>query len=381
MDIVYFDNSATTKPHIEVIEEAALCLHKYYANPSSAHRLGVEAEKKMKTAREKVAGFIGAKASEVVFTSGGSEANNLAIAGVVSKGDHIIASAIEHPSVHKFVQQLEAEGVEATWLSVDSRGIIDLAQLETSIRDNTKLVTIMHVNNEVGVIQPIADVCRIVRAKSRKARIHIDAVQSAGKLPINVKKLDVDLLSLSGHKIHGPKGIGALYIKAGVKLKPLIVGGGQEGDIRSGTENLPFISAYGVACEMASKNMESKLKHVAELKRSFIAGLQEISGVLVNSPLDDCYVPHILNVSFENVRGEVLLHALEDYNIFISTGSACSAKKASARNHVLPAMGLLESQILGAVRFSFSYTNTMEEVQYTLEALKKALPFLRRINK
>ncbi|MCX7885000.1 MAG: cysteine desulfurase [Caloramator sp.] len=379
--MIYFDNSATTKPHREVIEEVVLCMEKYFGNPSSAHNLGVEAEKRMKAARENVAKLINATAGEIIFTSGGSESNNTAIKGILKKGDHVISSKIEHPSVLKTLKDIEKEGIEVTYLNVDDNGIIDINQLENSIKENTRLVTIMHVNNEIGSIQPIEKVIDIVRNRNKKTKIHVDAVQSAGKINIDVKKMDVDLMSLSSHKIHGPKGAGALYIKKGLNIKPLISGGGQERDLRSGTENLPMISGFGVAAGIILNNMEDKIRKVNELKRHFVERLKEFDDIKVNSPIDDFHIGNILNVSFRGVKGEVLLHALEDYDIYVSTGSACSAKKSSHKNYVLPEIGLDEKDITGAVRFSFSYLNTIEEVDTTIDALKKILAFLRRIKK
>jgi len=381
MDLVYFDNSATTKPAREVIEETLLCMERYFGNPSSAHRLGLEAEKKLKAAREKVAKLIGADSREIVFTSGGSEANNMALRGVVSPGDHIITSKIEHPSVLETTRALEHLGVEVTYLDVENSGVIKLDLLKDSIKDNTKLVSIMHVNNEIGSIQPIEDIAGIVRQKNKRAKIHIDAVQSAGKLPIDVKKLDVDSMSISAHKIHGPKGVGALYVKRGFTLNPLITGGGQESQMRSGTENLPGICGFAAAAESIIGNIEQNMAHVKKLKEHFLKRLDEIESISVNSPQDDVHSPYILNVSFEGVRGEVLLHALEDYNIYVSTGSACSARKGSHKNYVLPAIGLRESCVEGAIRFSFSYLNKIDEVDFAIDALKKILPFLRRIKK
>jgi len=381
MDFVYFDNSATTKPHQEVIEEVALCMERFFANPSSAHKLGMEAEKKASAARTGVAKLIGAVPKEIIFTSGGSEANNTAILGTLAKNEHIVSSRIEHPSVLRLLESLEELGNEVTYLDVDKNGLVKLEQLASSIKENTRLISVMHVNNEVGAIQPIADIVRIVREKSRKARIHVDAVQSAGKLDLDVKKLGIDMLSLSAHKLHGPKGVGALYVKSGLNLKPLIWGGGQEGGLRSGTENLPGIAGFGVAAVEAAAEKHKKAKQVFEIKRHFIARLSEIENISINSPQDNSHIDNILNVSFMGVRGEVLLHALEDYNIYISTGSACSSKQSGHRNHVLSALGLKECEKEGAVRFSFSYDNTLEEVDYTIEALKKILPFLRRLNK
>lgn len=381
MNLVYLDNSATTKPHKEVVEEVAQCMEQYFANPSSAHKLGVEAEKKLKAAREKVAAFIKAKPQEIIFTSGGSEANNMAIMGIINKGDHIITSKIEHPSIIKLLQDMEKDAFEVTYLDVDCDGVVNLEQLANAIKDNTKLISIMHVNNEMGSIQPVQEIIDLVREKSRKAKVHIDAVQALGKLNINVKALGADLISFSAHKIHGPKGVGALYIKEGLRLRPLIAGGGQEFDIRSGTENLPGISAFGIAVEIMSRAFEDKQKHIRELKQHFISSLKDFEKIKINSPLDDKHIDNVLNISFEGVRGEVMLHALEDYNIYVSTGSACSAKKGPHKNYVLPALGLNAAQVEGAIRFSFSYFNTIEEIDYTIEAIKKILPFLRRISK
>lgn len=379
--MIYFDNSATTKPHKEVVDEVVLCMENYFGNPSSAHRLGIEAEKRMKTARENVAKLINAQANEIVFTSGGSESNNTAIKGIVRMGDHIISSKIEHPSVLKTLKELEEEGIEVTYLDVDNNGVINLEQLKNSIKNNTKLVTIMHVNNEIGSIQPIEKIIKIVKDTNKKTKIHVDAVQSAGKIKIDVKKLDVDLMSISSHKIHGPKGSGALYIKKGINIKPLISGGGQENEIRSGTENLPMISGFGVASKIILDNIENKIKHVNNIKEHFVNRLSEIEDIRINSPIDDVHIGNILNVSFKGIKGEVLLHALEDYDIYVSTGSACSAKKSSHKNYVLPAIGLDECYTSGAIRFSFSYLNTIEEVDATIEALKSILKFLRRIKK
>lgn len=381
MDMIYLDNSATTKPHKEVINEVAICMERYFANPSSAHKLGIDAERKIKEAREKVARMIGASTGKIIFTSGGSEANNTAIRSAARQGAHIISTKIEHPSVLRLLKSLEEAGTEVTYLDVDPGGIINIGQLESSIKDNTRLVTIMHVNNEIGSIQPVKEIVDIVRSKSRRIKIHIDAVQSAGKIPIDIKKLDVDIMSISAHKIHGPKGVGALYIKKGLTITPLIAGGGQEMNLRSGTENLPGISGFGTAADMASENMEDKSKKVHSIKEHFIERLSEIDRSVINSPLDDTHIDNILSVSFEGVRGEVLLHALEDYNVYVSTGSACSARDMSHKNYVLPAIGLKKCHIESTIRFSFSYMNTEDEVDYTIDALKKVLQPLRRLNK
>lgn len=381
MKLVYLDNSATTKPHKEVIQEVSECMEQSFGNPSSAHKLGLMAERKLKTAREKVAAFIKAKPQEIVFTSGGSEANNMAIFGVTSKGDHIITSRIEHPSILRQLEDMEQNGFEITYLDIDCNGIINLKQLEESIKENTRLITIMYVNNEIGSIQPVREIIKTAREKNRKTKVHIDAVQALGKININVKELGADLISFSAHKIHGPKGVGALYVKEGLRIKPLIAGGGQEFEVRSGTENLPGISGFGTAISIMEQNFEQKCQQVKALKQHFIEGLKEVERIKINSPLDDRHINNILNVSFEGIRGEVMLHALEDYNVYVSTGSACSAKKASHKNYVLPALGLSPVEAEGAIRFSFSYLNTIEEVDYTIEAINKILPFLRRIKK
>lgn len=379
--MIYFDNSATTKPYKEVVDEVVECLTNYFGNPSSAHKLGIEAEKKISTARERVARIINANPNEIYFTSGGTEANNTVIKGLLKKGDHVITTKIEHKSVIQAIKQLEEEGIEATYLSVDKDGIINLDELEKSIKDNTRLVTIMYVNNEIGSIQPVDEIIKIVRAKSKKAKVHFDAVQALGKIKIDVKKLDVDFLSLSAHKIHGPKGVGALYIKRDLKLKSLLTGGGQEKDLRSGTENVPGISGFGVACELAYNNIEENIEKVKGIKKYFVERLDEIQDIIINSPQDDKHIDNILSVSFLGVRGEVLLHGLEDYGVFVSTGSACSAKKAGHKNYVLPEIGLNDAAVAGTIRFSFSHMNEVEEVDKTIDALKNLLKFLRRFKR
>ncbi len=379
--MIYFDNSATTKPRSQVVHEVTECMEKCFGNPSSAHRLGMDAEKKLKMARERVARLINAKPGELVFTSGGSEANNMAILGAIDKGQHLITSRIEHPSVLRLFEKLEKDGFPVTYLDVDRSGLVNLEQLAAAIQENTRLVSVMHVNNEIGTIQPVPKIIQLVREKNRKAKVHVDGVQALGKVAVDVKKLDVDLMSLSAHKIHGPKGVGALYVKNGFNLKPLMIGGGQEADLRSGTENLPGISGFGVAAELLGEDLEAKLAHVKALKLYFITMLQALDGVLINSPADDVHADAILNVSFEDVKGEVLLRALEDYEIYVSTGSACSARKAAHRNYVLPAIGLKERHIEGAIRFSFSHLNKLDEVEKAMAALYKILPVLRRVKK
>lgn len=383
MSVIYFDNSATTKPHAEVVSEVSACMENLYGNPSSAHGLGLMAEKKLKTAREQVAGLIHAAPGEIYFTSGGSEANNMAIHGLLKKGDHYITTVIEHPSVLQLNESLCQKGVEVTTLEVDSSGLVSLSELENSIRSNTRLVSVMWVNNEIGVIEPIQKIIETVRSRSTRAKVHVDGVQALGKLVIDVKKLGVDLLSLSAHKIHGPKGVGALYIKKGITLSPLILGGGQENGLRSGTENVPGICGFGIAAGIAGTSLSDNSQSARHVKHHFVERLKELEGIRINSPEDDHHLPNILSVSFDGIRGEVLLHALEDYQIYASTGSACSSKQnaGSHKNYVLPAIGLAPREIEGTLRFSFCGTNATDEVDCAIEALKKILPTLRRMSK
>lgn len=381
MDLIYFDNSSTTRPHKQVINEVCDCMENFYGNPSSAHGVGLLAEKKLKAAREQVAKLINASAQEIAFTSGGSEANNMAIKGVLKRGDHYITTEIEHPSVRDIKDGLIQGGIEVTVLKVDSQGRISLDELRSSIKGNTRLISIMYVNNEIGTIQPIKEIIDAAKTINSRIKIHADGVQALGKLPIDVKELKIDLLSMSAHKIHGPKGVGALFIKKGVEIKPLIDGGGQEGGLRSGTENLPGAAGFGVAAEMALKSLKENMDMTTKVKQHFILRLRELDGVYINSPEDGMHISNILNVSFENVKGEVLLHALEDYKIYVSTGSACSSKKSSHKNYVLPAIGIKDNLVNGTLRFSFSGSSTIEEVDVTIEALKKILGFLRRLRK
>jgi cysteine desulfurase len=374
---VYFDNSATTRPYEEVIEAVASAMRDYYGNPSSTHKLGMLAEKKLNECRDIIAKTINAMREEIIFTSGGSESNNLFIKGFVKPGAHIITSAIEHPSVLNACKELEREGFNVTYLKVDSSGRIDLNELGNSINSNTQLVTIMHVNNEIGVVQDIDTIGNIIKEKSSRAKFHVDAVQSYGKYEIDVRKSKVDLLSCSAHKIHGPRGAGAAYIRKGLTPKALITGGGQEKNFRSGTENLSGIVGFTVAAEKTHKSLVKNFGEVRELKGYFIEKLKGISGIKINSELNEKFSPYILSVSFTGVRGEVLLHALEEKAIYVSTGSACSSKDTK-ESHVLKAIGLKPQELQGTIRFSFNKDNTKEEVDYVIEQLQKSLKFLRR---
>ncbi|GKU25660.1 cysteine desulfurase family protein [Clostridium folliculivorans] len=377
---VYFDNSATTRPTEEVIEAVSNGMREFYGNPSSLHKMGIKCDRELLSCREKLASLISCTKEEIYFTSGGSESNNMIIKGITKPGNHIIISNFEHPSVLSTCKELEEHGVKVTYLDVNSVGQIDIEQLEESICKDTVLVSIMHVNNEIGAIQDLERIGNLIKERSQRAKFHVDAVQSFGKIKIDVKKCKIDMLSVSAHKIHGPKGIGFCYIRKGLSVLPLISGGGQEKGFRSGTENLPSALGMVKAAEEISSNLESNFNKVTELKRYFIDKLQNIKDIKINSPLDDKISPYVLNVSFIGVRAEVLLHLLEEKDIYVSTGSACSSRHINTKgSHVLNAIGLTEKEITGAIRFSFSSFNTIEEVDYVIEVLRNSLTFLRRV--
>lgn len=376
---VYMDNSATTKPYDEVIDAMVDTMKNYYGNPSSAHILGVRGERKLNEAREIIAKSLNCSKDEIVFTSGGSESNNFLVRGFASPGVHMITSRIEHPSILNTFNELEKQGVKVTYLNTDNKGRVNLEELANAINKDTVLVSIMHVNNEIGIIQDIDTIGRIIKEKSSRAKFHVDAVQSYGKLKIDVRKSNIDLLSISGHKIHGPKGVGVAYIRKGLNPNPLIFGGGQERKLRSGTENLPAIVGLGVAADKKYRTIDENFNKVKEVKDYFIKKLKEFDGIKINSDGEE-FLPYILSVSFVGYKGEVLLHALEDEGIYVSTGSACSARRHE-KSHSVEAIGLNEAEIEGTIRFSFSEYNTKDEVDYVIEALRKSLSFLRRLKK
>ena len=370
---VYLDNSATTRPFDEVTDLVTYYMREEYGNPSSLHHMGLVAEKGMKNARKQVAAAAGCDENEIVFTSGGTEADDLAIIGAARaakrKGNKIITSKIEHPAVLQAFARLEEEGFEAVYLDVDNEGYVDLDQLSSEINDDTILISCMHVNNESGTIQPIDTIAKM----KRNAVLHVDCVQSFGKLPLPGS--GVDLISISGHKIHGPMGTGALINRTDVNIKPLLYGGGQEKDIRPGTENLPAICGFGLACEMIAKDMLEKEAEIGKMKEHLRKGLLDsIKDIRVNSPEGSC--PSVLNISFMGTRGEVILHTLEQDGIFVSTGSACSSNHGGG-SHVLKAMGLSDEEITGAIRFSFGRFNRMEEMDYVIEKVKGAVDRFR----
>ncbi|MCY6369866.1 cysteine desulfurase family protein [Clostridium ganghwense] len=373
------DNSATTKPYDEVIDIMAETMRNYYGNPSSSHIQGLKGEKKINECREIVANTLNCSKEEIIFTSGGSESNNFLIRGFVKSGVHIITSKIEHPSVLNTFTQLEKEGVKVTYLDTNDKGKINLEELANNINKDTVLVSIMCVNNEIGTIQDIETIEKIIKEKSTRAKFHVDAVQSYGKLKIDVKRANIDLLSASGHKIHGPNGVGIAYVKKGLNPKPLIYGGSQERNLRAGTENLAAIAGFSYAAERINKGLEEHFNKVKEIKDYFISKLKELDKIKINSEGDD-FSPYILSVSFKGIRGEVLLHMLEDKGIYVSTGSACSSRQYK-ESTTLKSIGLSSEEIEGTIRFSFNYENSKEEVDYVIENLKQALNFLRRIKK
>ncbi len=375
---IYLDNSATTRPYDEVVQYLTEVSRDFYGNPSSLHTKGIEAERLLKKSRAQIASILKADSKEIFFTSGGTESNNMAILGYLRAnpraGKHIITSEIEHPSVLEVFKQLSSEGYRVDYIPVDSNGIIKLDILRKAADKDTALLSFMYTNNEVGSNQPILEIAKIKKELCPSAVLHIDAVQAFGKTELLPASMSIDLMSLSSHKIHGPKGIGALYIKKGVRVKPILLGGGQETSLRSGTENVPGICGFGLAAEITSKNMADSFKKVSELKCRLINGIREnIEAAVINSP--DAALPYIINVSFPDLKAEVLLHHLEQRNIFVSTGSACSSHKSST-SHVLKAMGVSPKAIDGAIRFSLSADNSFQEIDETISALREIIPVI-----
>lgn len=371
---IYFDNAATTKVCGQAIDIMKDIMENVYGNPSSLHSMGMESENIIRTARGNIAKAMGVPDECIYFTSGGTESDNTAIFGGVLRNARgrktVIASAAEHPAVIMPFKKLEEMGYNVHYINVKENGIIDLEHLEDLLNDDTVLVSIMQVNNETGCIMPLVQAVEIIRKKSPKALIHSDMVQSFGKADMG----DVDLASISSHKIHGPKGIGGLYIKKGVHINPLIYGGGQEKDIRPGTQNVPGIAGFGAAASLINK--EENRKYISKLKNRMIDLLNEnIDNFRING---ENTVPNILNISFEGAKSEVLLHMLESKGIMVSSGSACSSNKPMP-SPVLTAMGVKKEHISAAIRFSFSRYNTEEEISYCVDVLKKELPLLRRM--
>ena len=380
----YLDNSATTRCSKAVLDIVAKTMYEVYGNPSSLHAKGMEAENYVKAAAKKLAGTMKVSEKEIIFTSGGTESNNLAIIGTAMAnkrtGKRIITTRLEHASVANPVQFLKETGFEVIELPVNKDGIISLDALEEAVNEETILVSIMHINNEIGALEPVEQAAQLVHEKNPGAVFHVDAVQSYGKLILRPKRVGIDLLSVSGHKLHGPKGIGFLYVKEKTKLKPILFGGGQQGGMRSGTHNVPGIAGLGEAAVECYENLEEKQERLYELKDYLCSSLEAFPDVVIHGKKGRDSAPHIVNASFLGIRSEVLLHALEDYGVYVSSGSACSSNKPSP-SRTLQAIGLDDRQLDSAVRFSLSSYTTKEELDYALENLDKLLPKLRRYSR
>ncbi len=380
----YLDNSATTRCLPAAAKLMISLLTQDYGNPSSMHNMGVTAENYISDAGKKIAKTLKVQDKEIYFTSGGTESNNIAVIGSARAnaraGKHVVTTQIEHASVANPFGMLAEEGYEVTCLSVNEYGEISLEELKESIRPDTVLVSLMHVNNEIGAVEPIEAAGKIIKEQNPQTLFHVDAVQSYGKFRLYPKKMNIDLLSVSGHKIHGPKGSGFLYVREKTKIKPIVYGGGQQKGMRSGTENVPAIAGLGVAAEAVYTDFEEKIEHLYSLREHFIEGVREISGVTVNGRLDRSAAPHIVSVSVEGVRAEVLLHTLEERRIYVSAGSACSSNKPSV-SRTLKSIGLKENLLDSTVRFSFCADTTKEEIDYALDAMAEVVPMLRKFTR
>lgn len=377
--MIYLDNAASTQVHEEVFKEMLPYFKEQYGNPSSIHRYGRLASKAIETARKRIAELINANQNEILLTSGGTESNNTALFGVMrkNKAGQLITSHIEHDAILEPCRQLEKEGFDVVYLPVDSYGTVDIEKLKNSITKETALVSIMFANNEVGTIQPIKEIVQI--CKQHNVLFHTDAIQAVGKISIDVKAIGIDMLSISSHKINGPKGIGALYIKNGTNLDPFILGGGQENGMRSGTENVANIAGFGKACQLAKENLDKNAAHMKSLRdhlTSRIVG--EISHVSVNGSVDN-KTPNNAHFTFLGVNGEDLIIKLDEYGVAASTGSACSVKTQKA-SHVLMAMGFSHEQITGSLRMTVGLYNTMSEIDQTVDILKKVVQELRSVS-
>ena len=379
---VYLDNSATTKclPEVAALMTHILC--EDYGNPSSLHKKGVEGEKYVRYAKEVIAKCMKVQEKELFFTSGGTESNNIALIGGAyancRAGRHIITTRIEHPAVLQPCAYLEEQGFQVTYLPVNAKGVIHLADLEKAMTPNTILVSIMHTNNEVGSVQPIEQIGKLVKRINQNALFHVDAVQGFGKFRIYPKRMNIDLLTVSAHKLHGPKGVGFLYIDEGAKVRPILFGGGQQKGMRSGTENVSGIAGLGKAVETVYENLEAERMAMYDLKERFVQGVLQIPDVRINGLTGEMSAPHVISVSFRGVRSEVLLHALEEKGIYVSAGSACASNKAPRPSDTLRAIGLEKDLLDSTLRFSLSVFTTREEIDYTLQSLYDIVPVLRK---
>ena len=377
--MIYLDNAASTQIHDDVLEAMLPYLKEQYGNPSSIHRYGRLANKAIEKARKQIAMLINADPSEILFTSGGTESNNTALYGIAAKKPHsqIITSSIEHDAILEPCKKLAKDGFDVIYLPVDNHGVVNLSILKNSLSDNTCLVSIMFGNNEMGTIEPIAQIAQL--CNERNIPFHTDAVQAVGKITIDVKKLGVDLLSISSHKINGPKGIGALYIRKGIDLIPIILGGGQEHGLRSGTENVANIVGFGKACELAKLNLSENISHMKKLRDNLVATiLREIPGVALNGHTEN-RLPNNAHFTFLGVAGEDLIIKLDEYGICASTGSACSVHTQKA-SHVLQAMGFSHEQITGSLRLTLGLFNNQQQIDETVNILKRVTAELRSVS-
>lgn len=382
----YLDNSATTRCLDSAAALMAGILCTDYGNPSSLHHKGVQAEEYVRHAREVIAKTLKVTPKEIFFTSGGTESDNLALRGAAyanaRQGKHLITTSIEHPAILNTMQYLEQQGFEVTYLPVDENGKIRLPDLEAAIRPDTILVSIMHTNNEIGALEPIAEAGELIKRVNPNTLFHVDAVQGYGKAKILPKRMKIDMLSVSGHKIHGPKGIGFLYVGDRVKIRPIVFGGGQERGLRSGTENVPAIAGMGKAAEEMYQNLDTDLDRMYALKQRLADGISMMENVRINGLCGRDSAPHVLSVSFAGVRSEVLLHALEEREIYVSAGSACASNHPdTAGSATLRAIGLPKELLNSTIRFSLSVFTTEEEIDYTVQVLHELVPMLRRFTR
>ena len=378
---VYFDNSASTKVSEKAIEIMLKTMRDDYANTSGKHIKGVEAESYVKDAADIIAKTLKVKKGEIIFTSGGTESNNMAlIGGAMSRkryGKHIIISGIEHPAVYRPAEFLTEQGFELSVLPVNSEGQVDLELLKSTLRDDTVLVSVMYVNNEIGAIEPVEEISKIVKAENKDILFHVDAIQAYTKLRINPKSQGIDMLSASGHKFHGPKGVGFLYIDSNVKINPIIFGGGHQRGMRSGTLNTTGIAGMGVAAKEAYENFDERINKISDLKYYLMDELEKLEGAVLNTGRGENFAPQVISVSFEDIRAEVLLHALEDRGIYVSSGSACSSNHPGISG-TLKAIGVRDDLLDATIRISLSELNNKEEADYFIKNLKELLPLLRK---
>lgn len=386
---VYLDNAATTKAAKEVVEIVSKVMLEDYGNPSSKHMKGVDAEKYIKQALEIISKTLKCHEKEIIFTSGGTESNNMAIVGTAAankrNGNQVLVSSVEHSSVKAPFRYLEKLGFEVDYIPVLKDGTVDVERLKHMLTDNTILVSVMMVNNEIGTIEPIQEIGNIIKKFNKNIVFHVDAIQAYGKMKIVPKKCNIDLMSVSGHKLHGPKGSGFLYIKEKTKINPIIAGGGQQNNMRSGTENVPAIAGLGKAVELIyTSDFDKKANHLYELRKYFVERLKTLDDVYINGVCDDeedyqkaRVVCHIVSASFQGIKSEVLLHALEEKNIYVSSGSACSSNNPGVSS-TLMAIGMKKELLDSTLRFSFCFDTTKEQLDYTIQTLEELLPILRK---